>query len=136
MEPRYSSIILAETVAHTRPALETNHTPRNARIEGAIRMIIISWFTGGDEQRAMLRPDDSATFGRSEHRTDYAVVTDACISGLHFRLQCERNQALLIDLGSTNGTFLNGDMIVKSQLLDGDQIIAGMTVFNIRVSLL
>lgn len=58
-------------------------------------------------------------------------VNDARASRLHARITTEKDEATgetryrLADLGSTNGTLLNGETITESFLHDGDKIIVG-----------
>lgn len=49
-------------------------------------------------------------------------VADNAISRHHFRLFIEKNQVVLEDLGSTNGTYVNGKQQARVQLNDGDRI--------------
>ena len=44
------------------------------------------------------------------------------ISRLHARLTPTGDEVLLEDLGSTNGTFLNGKRIIRAQAVHGDEI--------------
>lgn len=55
------------------------------------------------------------------------VINRPEISSRHARLECflgagGRWQVSLLDLGSTNGTFLNGKRITSSEIHDGDRI--------------
>src|SRR5437016_4227415 len=67
---------------------------------------------------AKLGPD----FGRDSH-----------MSARHFAIVYRDNQCLIRDLGSRNGTFVNGTMIVETVLRDGDRIEAGTSTFVVRL---
>ena len=56
------------------------------------------------------------------------------MSRRHLSLEVSGGSLRLIDLGSTNGTVLNGKRAKKEQLRDGDVITLGSTdiVFGIR----
>lgn len=54
------------------------------------------------------------------------VIGDEFVSGRHARVTPVGDQVVLEDLGSTNGTLLNGDRVVRPQpLRAGDQIDIG-----------
>jgi two-component system cell cycle response regulator len=54
-------------------------------------------------------------------------VIDEGISRRHAEIVHEGEQIIIRDLGSTNGTFCNGDRISSHQLSDGDKIQVGST---------
>ncbi|MAQ15377.1 MAG: GGDEF domain-containing protein [Sandaracinus sp.] len=54
-------------------------------------------------------------------------IHDTEISRRHARLTVEGDRVLVEDLGSTNGTFVNGQPIDKVALSDGDKIQVGTT---------
>jgi diguanylate cyclase (GGDEF)-like protein len=54
-------------------------------------------------------------------------VTDEGISRRHAEIVHEPERILIRDLGSTNGTYCNGDRIVEHALSDGDKIQVGST---------
>jgi hypothetical protein len=54
------------------------------------------------------------------------IVDDPTVSVRHARLAYRQGQWWLDDLASTNGTFLNGEMVKASALItDGDKIMLG-----------
>jgi signal transduction histidine kinase len=60
--------------------------------------------------------------------TNPICVPDIEVSRRHCRLTREGDEFLLSDLGSSNGTFVNGDRIKQCELRSGDQIRVGATV--------
>ncbi len=52
-------------------------------------------------------------------------IQNLAVSGRHARIILAMNDAFLEDLGSTNGTYVNGRLIKKQALNDGDEIIIG-----------
>ena len=60
-------------------------------------------------------------------------VRDPSISGKHFSIQFDDNDVLLMDLGSRNGTLINGLPKLETKLIDGDQIRVGKTTFQVTV---
>ncbi|MEZ6138051.1 MAG: pentapeptide repeat-containing protein [Pirellulaceae bacterium] len=75
----------------------------------------------------------SVTVGRSDKRADFAVFQDARMSSSHFLVTCASDGCNIRDMGSTNGTVVNGSPIQQSVLRNGDVILAGETVFNVRI---
>ena len=58
---------------------------------------------------------------------------DAFASSRHARIELQSGVAILEDLGSTNGTFVNGERLEGPwSLRSGDQIAIGDTVFEYR----
>ena len=60
-------------------------------------------------------------------------VDDPTLSGLHFSIEERGHEFFLRDLGSTNGTFLNGHLVRSAPLESGDEIRAGESVFVFSV---
>ncbi len=63
------------------------------------------------------------TIGRS---TGAEFMVDAAlVSRLHCQLSATGGTLLVRDLGSTNGTFVNGKRVTSSELQDGDRLGVG-----------
>jgi pSer/pThr/pTyr-binding forkhead associated (FHA) protein len=78
-----------------------------------------------------LLPGTLKTMGRAP-RADF-VVDAALVSRIHCRFTLsESNELELEDLGSTNGTFVNGQKVAKSSLNDGDTITIGRVEFRVN----
>jgi DNA-binding winged helix-turn-helix (wHTH) protein len=84
----------------------------------------------GEREIALSRGDH--VLGRS---TDAAVYVDAVgVSRQHARITIRENGAVLEDLGSKNGTTLNGHALnAPAPLADGAVIVLGTTVLKFRV---
>ena len=77
-----------------------------------------------------LLPGSLKTMGRAPG-VDF-VVDAALVSRVHCRLTLSKtNDLLLEDLGSTNGTFVNGEKVNKTALADGDKLRVGRVEFVI-----
>lgn len=72
-----------------------------------------------------------ATFGRTDKAT-YAFQGDERMSRLHFSVETDARGSRLVDRGSANGTFLNGNRVGEAPLTNGDEIRAGDTLFTVR----
>ena len=60
-------------------------------------------------------------------------IDDPTLSGRHFMIEERAHEFFLRDLGSTNGTFLNGHLVRSAPLKSGDEIRAGESVFVFSV---
>ena len=63
---------------------------------------------------------EEVTIGRSPDCELW--IEDSTISRRHFKIEVKNNSARIIDLGSTNGTYVNGVKIEICVLNDGDKI--------------
>ncbi|MGH3716202.1 MAG: FHA domain-containing protein, partial [Micromonosporaceae bacterium] len=73
----------------------------------------------------------STTMGRGEQAS--MRLPDVGISRRHARLDFDGSQVVLTDLGSTNGTLVNGQRISAVALNPGDVIQIGTTTLTFRV---
>ena len=60
-------------------------------------------------------------------------VADAALSARHFQIEERSSDFFLRDLGSSNGTLLNGHRVRSAKLESGDRITAGGTTFTFSV---
>jgi putative nucleotidyltransferase with HDIG domain len=61
------------------------------------------------------------TIGRDPE--NMIVLDHTAISRFHCRITCEKDQYFVHDLGSTNGTYLNGRRVTRERLSPGDELI-------------
>jgi pSer/pThr/pTyr-binding forkhead associated (FHA) protein len=68
-----------------------------------------------------------ATIGRAEDNA-ISLAEDEFASGHHARVESARDGVWIVDLGSTNGTFVNGERLNgRKRLHDGDLVQVGDT---------
>jgi pSer/pThr/pTyr-binding forkhead associated (FHA) protein len=67
-------------------------------------------------------------------KSDYAVGEDSYLSSLHFAIECDGERARVRDLGSSNGTFLNGNKVAEETLKEGDSVMAGGSTFVVHLA--
>jgi pSer/pThr/pTyr-binding forkhead associated (FHA) protein len=78
-----------------------------------------------------LLPGTLKTMGRAP-RADF-VVDAALVSRVHCRFTLNStNELELEDLGSTNGTFVNGRKVTKAVLTSGDKLTIGRVLFVVN----
>jgi gamma-glutamylcyclotransferase (GGCT)/AIG2-like uncharacterized protein YtfP len=67
-------------------------------------------------------------------KSDYALGEDSYLSGQHFAIENDGNEARARDLGSSNGTFVNGERVTSETVLrEGDSLTAGGSTFTVRL---
>ncbi|WP_449406514.1 FhaA domain-containing protein [Nocardiopsis baichengensis] len=59
-------------------------------------------------------------------------LVDNGVSRHHAEIRLEDDEAVLVDLGSTNGTFVNGQQVRRVGLVDGTRISLGRTTMTFR----
>jgi pSer/pThr/pTyr-binding forkhead associated (FHA) protein len=76
-----------------------------------------------------LLPGSIKTLGRAQ-AADF-IVDAALVSRVHCRFTLDKAGLDVEDLGSTNGTFVNGHRIKRAPLLQGDKIKIGRVEFTV-----
>lgn len=72
------------------------------------------------------------TIGRTA-RADF-IVDAALVSRIHCRLTAGSSNELVVeDLGSTNGTRVNGKKVKRAELKTGDRLTVGRVEFTVAV---
>ncbi len=59
-------------------------------------------------------------------------LVDNGVSRHHAEIRVEDSEAVLVDLGSTNGTFVNGQQAQRARLVDGTRLSLGRTNMTFR----
>ena len=72
-------------------------------------------------------PGNIKTIGRAP-RADF-IVDAALVSRIHCRLSAGATELEVIDLDSTNGTFVNGARVTRATLKTGDKLGVGKVEF-------
>jgi serine/threonine-protein kinase len=75
---------------------------------------------------------DTLLVGRSVH-AQLRLRNDRQISRHHFRLEMNPPSCFLLDLNSSNGTFVNGVRVKERDLRDGDIVSVGQTKLTVRI---
>ncbi|MGH7328531.1 MAG: DUF4388 domain-containing protein, partial [Polyangiaceae bacterium] len=74
-------------------------------------------------------PEKQIIVGRSSD-LDMVLVEDM-VSRKHARIQMQNDQIWIEDLGSTNGTFVNGEKIKRARLKEGDRVLIGTSILKL-----
>ena len=77
-----------------------------------------------------IAPGGIKTVGRAP-RADF-IVDAALVSRLHCRLEAGDNNLEVIDLSSTNGTYVNGKRVKRARLTSGDRLRVGRVELTVH----
>lgn len=97
---------------------------RNA--SGYVLKFISGKYQGGEFPLEM---DREILIGRSSD-LDMVLVEDM-VSRQHSRITTHNGELYIEDLGSTNGTFVNGEKVSKKRLKEGDRILVGTSIIKL-----
>ncbi|MEZ5300179.1 MAG: FHA domain-containing protein [Verrucomicrobiales bacterium] len=87
-------------------------------------------FTKGPLQPKRFELDENGvTFGRA-YETDIQIASDTRVSSQHAMIKFEKGQWWLYDLGSSNGTAVNGQRVEAAVLQPGDVVALGDSRFT------
>lgn len=76
-----------------------------------------------------LTGEKEIVIGRSSE-LDMVLVEDM-VSRKHAKIATNNGQIVIMDMGSTNGTFVNGEKIRKTRLKEGDRILIGTSILKV-----
>ena len=79
-----------------------------------------------------LQSNREIVVGRSSE-LDMVLVEDM-VSRKHAKITTSDSQVVIQDLGSTNGTFVNGEKVKKARLKEGDRILVGTSILKLVAS--
>ena len=110
----------------------TDHPRDQSILQGRPRLLVSAGehpSGGSDEGQGMQRSYEITTpvtmLGRG---TDCDLrLVDAGVSRHHAEIRVEGNEVVVVDLESTNGTFVNGQPIKRAMLVNGTRVSLGRT---------
>lgn len=113
----------------SRPGSPPNGAPHAS--EGSSRQRYALRFISGKYQGGEfpLYPDREILVGRSSD-LDMVLVEDM-VSRKHAKISVSGDQIFIQDLGSTNGSFVNGEKIRRARLKEGDRILIGTSIIKV-----
>ena len=102
--------------------------PTEQITSGAGIAALLTFETGPFAGRIVAVPSQMITVGRAPDND--VVVGDPATSGHHGRIDVRGDSFWISDLGSTNGTLLNGEPVIEKELSDGDLISIGQNTIR------
>ena len=102
----------------------------DARLMGEGCLVVIHTPVQAELGRRYLLDKDATTIGRG--RDNDIVLPSDCVSRRHTRLEVRADGVFVVDLASTNGTFVNDEPwpVRERELQRGDQLKIGDTIFK------
>lgn len=90
----------------------------------------LKFISGKYKGAAFAIPDGGELIiGRSGDRD--IVLEEEMVSRQHAKVRAEGDELILVDLGSTNGTFVNGEKVRRIALNNGDRLLIGTSIARI-----
>jgi len=119
---------------HTDPPSDSTRTvslqavPLEQITAGTAYSALLTFESGPFAGRIVALPSQMVTVGRAPDND--VVVGDPATSGHHGRIEPRAGTFWMSDLGSTNGTLINGEPVIEKQLSDGDLIAIGQNTIR------
>src|SRR5687767_516736 len=100
--------------------------------EVLIRTLRLEVVGGGDRGKAIEITEDETTVGTDAAAT--LALDDPTVSRMHFAIRPQPDGWLLRDLGSTNGTSVDGVVVIEAMVHPGHTIAIGQTLLMLSSS--
>jgi len=111
-----------------RVAVDPGDSPRERRTPG---LVVVA---GADIGKRHPLPAGGLVIGRDPHAAGLVLV-DPAVSARHCVVELVGGGSFRVsDLGSRNGTFVNGEKVGERTLVEGDKIFVGETVLRFSLS--
>jgi hypothetical protein len=122
----------SEMPSDSKRTVSLQAMPTEARMSGEPYAAKLTFESGPFAGRVVALPDQLVTVGRAPDND--VVVGDPATSGRHGRIEVRAGAFWISDLGSTNGTLVNGEPVIERQLLDGDLIAIGQNTIRFTLA--
>lgn len=129
MESRPPGEESGEFVAETDPTViyvpvrETSLTPEAARAMSGVKGIALIVERGREAGKTWLLGMGDTELGR--HLSNDIVLDDITVSRRHCTIRVTDQKISLLDAGSTNGSYVNGQRVDAAPLAAGDRLMIG-----------
>jgi hypothetical protein len=112
------------------PPIPNMTSPPPSRASRAYALRFISGKYQGGE---FPLPDAGEIFIGRSSELDMVLVEDM-VSRRHAKITVTDGQIFIQDLGSTNGTFVNGEKVKRARLQEGDRVLVGTSIIKMVAS--
>ncbi len=118
-----------DSVQVRRPVIDEDEevTHETLSVAASRPMLKVIRPAAGSPDRFFVSPTGVTTIGRGSDND--IVIAGAAASVHHCRLDQKDKTFTLVDLGSTNKTWVNGKAVESAVLRNGDEIVVGDSVF-------
>ena len=114
--------------ADSKRTVSLQALPPEEVASGAGFAAMLTFESGPFAGRIVALPNQMVSIGRAPDND--VVVGDPATSGHHGRIDVRAGSFWISDLGSTNGTLVNGEPVIETQLTDGDMIAIGQNTLR------
>jgi dipeptidyl aminopeptidase/acylaminoacyl peptidase len=114
--------------ASSKETVSLQAMPPEEVAKGSSYAALLTFESGPFAGRIVALPHQMVTIGRAPDND--VVVGDPATSGHHGRIEDRAGGFWISDLGSTNGTQVNGEPVIEKQLSDGDVIAIGQNTLR------
>jgi pSer/pThr/pTyr-binding forkhead associated (FHA) protein len=121
----------AAPAAGAAEAMDNRTQPLIGTAPGAGRQAELTIETGPDAGHSHRAGDRALRLGRSPDND--IILRDPATSGHHARVERRGETFWIVDLGSTNGTLVNGEPIQEKELNNGDRVTIGQNAVQFSV---
>jgi Prolyl oligopeptidase family/Inner membrane component of T3SS, cytoplasmic domain len=118
----------SEAPSDSRRTVSLQAVPIEQIAAGTAFAALLTFESGPFAGRIVALPSQMVTVGRAPDNE--VVVGDPATSGHHGRIEVRNGFFWISDLGSTNGTLVNGEPVIEKQLSDGDLIAIGQNTMR------
>lgn len=127
-EPRVSTREAGEQDPNATGAISLGAAEKHGVASGAPQLLILDASGRPAERISLTR--EPVVIGRLS--SNDVILSDSNVSRRHAELRKVEGRWTLIDLGSTNGTMVNGKLIKESPLSDGDELTFGASALRFK----
>jgi hypothetical protein len=117
-----------QTAPDSKQTVSMQAMPLEEVASGSGFAAILTFESGPFSGRIVALPNQMVSIGRAPDND--VVVGDPATSGHHGRIEVRGGSFWISDLGSTNGTLVNGQPVIEQQLSDGDMIAIGQNTLR------
>lgn len=120
------------TSSPTRPAPPVEEIPASSK-PARPPVALLSLVEGHQEDIPI--PSGTMTIGRRPGN-DHVIASDPFVSGRHAQIDATETGLTITDLGSTNGTYVNGTRLepaVPRELHEGDEVVIGKGKYTVTL---
>jgi transcriptional regulator with PAS, ATPase and Fis domain len=126
--PRRSRADIVFEMTDDARATESLPAEERASVQGFTLRVV----SGPDAGATFTAADDRVVVGT--HQSAAFVLTDGAVSRFHFEIATSESSATLRDLGSLNGTSVEGVSVLHARLRDGETITVGRTQIRFELA--
>jgi pSer/pThr/pTyr-binding forkhead associated (FHA) protein len=118
----------SDAPSDSRRTVSLQALPLEQIVAGTGFAALLTFESGPFAGRIVALPSQMVSVGRAPDND--VVVGDPATSGHHGRIEVRGGFFWISDLGSTNGTLVNGEPVIEKQLSDGDLIAIGQNTIR------